>query len=89
MLPGTCCTETPAAFKDRMVGYDRESAKRTQVLDDQSDYFDVDSNAWLSAEVRQPPYHLLAVLLQESGVRIGFRVMSCPKPCTQTMADVC
>ena len=45
------CTESPTAFKDRMVGYDRESAKRTQVLDDQSDYFDVDSNAWLSAEV--------------------------------------
>lgn len=45
------CPETPEAFKDRMVGYDRESARRTQVLDDQSDYFDVDSNAWLSAEV--------------------------------------
>ncbi|KAK9810597.1 hypothetical protein WJX73_003330 [Symbiochloris irregularis] len=46
-------TESPTAFKDRMVGYDRESAKRTQVLDDQSDYFDVDSNAWLSAEERK------------------------------------
>ena len=47
--------ETPTAFKDRMVGYDRDAAKRTRVLDDQSDYFDVDSNAWLSKDVR--PLH--------------------------------
>ena len=34
------------------MGYDRESAQRTQVLDDQSDFFEVDANAWLSHEVR-------------------------------------
>ena len=56
--------ETPEAFKDRMVGYDRDSAKRTQVLDDQSDWFDVDSNTWLSAEVCCLMHKLLLLLWQ-------------------------
>lgn len=37
--------------------YDRNSASRTQVFDDQSDFFEVDANAWLTREVctqRQP-----------------------------------
>jgi len=33
------------------VGYDRNSAQRTRVLDDQSDFFEVDANAWLTREV--------------------------------------
>ena len=36
------------AFKDRLVGYDRESAARTKVLDDQSDWFS--TSAFLGAE---------------------------------------
>ncbi|KAJ9511486.1 hypothetical protein QJQ45_029846, partial [Haematococcus lacustris] len=39
-------------FKNRLVGYDRESAKRTAVIDDQSDYFEVDTNAWLTDQER-------------------------------------
>ncbi len=34
------------------VDYDRNAAKRTSVIDDQSDFFEIDSNAWLSDEVR-------------------------------------
>lgn len=37
-----------AEFKDRLVEYDRNSAKRTTVIDDQSDYFEIDTNAWLT-----------------------------------------
>lgn len=32
--------------------YDRNAAKRTAVIDDQSDFFEIDSNAWLTPEVR-------------------------------------
>ena len=39
------------AFKNRLVGYDRNAAQRTKVIDDQSDYFEIDSNTWLSKEV--------------------------------------
>ena len=36
------------------VDYDRNAAKRTNVIDDQSDFFEIDSNAWLSDEVCEP-----------------------------------
>lgn len=54
---GTDCTTNDAvaaarAFKDRLVQYDREAAKRTTVIDDQSDYFEIDTNQWLSDQVR-------------------------------------
>eukprot|EP00803_Ostreobium_quekettii_P008314 evm.model.scf_263.6 EVM.evm.TU.scf_263.6 scf_263:53477-59707(+) len=42
-----------AEFKDRLVEYDRNAAKRTTVIDDQSDYFEVDSNVWLSEQERR------------------------------------
>ncbi|GAX79653.1 hypothetical protein CEUSTIGMA_g7094.t1 [Chlamydomonas eustigma] len=45
--------EAAHAFKDRLIEYDRESAKRTTVIDDQSDYFEIDSNAWLTDEERK------------------------------------
>ena len=35
------------AFKDTLVSYDRGGRKETQVIDDQSDFFEIDSNAWL------------------------------------------
>lgn len=41
------------AFKDRLVEYGRTSSQRTTVIDDQSDYFQVDENAWLSEEEKQ------------------------------------
>lgn len=40
------------ALKDRLVEYDRESAKRTTVYDDQADFFEIDANAWLTEEER-------------------------------------
>lgn len=39
------------AYAKRLVDYDRNSAARTTVIDDQSDYYEIDSNNWLSAEV--------------------------------------
>ena len=33
------------------VDFDRNAAKRTSVIDDQSDFFEIDANAWLSDEV--------------------------------------
>lgn len=35
-------------LQDRLVEYDRESAKRTTVYDDQADFFEIDANAWLT-----------------------------------------
>ncbi|KAL8042253.1 hypothetical protein ABFX02_09G038400 [Erythranthe guttata] len=39
------------AYAKRLVDYDRNSAARTTVIDDQSDYYEIESNTWLSAEV--------------------------------------
>ena len=39
-------------LKDTLVTYDRESASRTTVIDDQNDYFSIESNAWLSDSER-------------------------------------
>lgn len=39
-------------FKDRLVDYDRNAAERSTVIDDQSDFFEIDSNVWLSEEER-------------------------------------
>ncbi|GJP34498.1 hypothetical protein CLOM_g18939 [Closterium sp. NIES-68] len=46
------------AFRDRLVEYNRTSAQRTVVIDDQSDYFksngaDGDGDAWLTKEERE------------------------------------
>jgi len=49
------------AFKNRLVGYDRNAAQRTKVIDDQSDYFEIDSNTWLSDQV------MLAALQRRPG----------------------
>eukprot|EP01135_Chromosphaera_perkinsii_P004049 Nk52_evm62s266 gene=Nk52_evmTU62s266 len=39
--------------KDKLIEYDRTSAKRTQVIDDESDYYQShESNRWLSKEQR-------------------------------------
>ncbi|KAM6943557.1 activating signal cointegrator 1 [Xenentodon cancila] len=39
--------------KDKLLEYDRNSVRRTQVLDDESDYFATESNQWLSPGERE------------------------------------
>ncbi|MQM03782.1 hypothetical protein Taro_036571 [Colocasia esculenta] len=42
---------TAEAFAKRLVEYDRNSTARTAVIDDQSDYYEIEGNSWLSKEV--------------------------------------
>lgn len=42
---------TAEAYAKRLVEYDRNSAARTTVIDDQSDYYEMEGNSWLSKEV--------------------------------------
>lgn len=42
------------AYAKRLVDYDRNSAARTTVIDDQSDYYAIEENSWLSLEVSSP-----------------------------------
>uniref|UniRef100_A0AAR2LE46 Activating signal cointegrator 1 n=2 Tax=Pygocentrus nattereri TaxID=42514 RepID=A0AAR2LE46_PYGNA len=39
--------------KDKLLEFDKNSVRRTQVLDDESDYFATDSNQWLSPAERE------------------------------------
>lgn len=41
------------ALKERLLEYDRTSAQRTRVIDDESDYFATDSNQWLTEDERR------------------------------------
>ncbi|XP_054804898.1 uncharacterized protein LOC129307968 [Prosopis cineraria] len=41
------------AYAKRLVDYDRNSAARTTVFDDQSDYYEIDGNSWLSKEEKE------------------------------------
>ncbi|XP_021286169.1 activating signal cointegrator 1 [Herrania umbratica] len=41
------------AYAKRLVEYDRNSTARTTVIDDQSDYYEIDSNSWLSKEEKE------------------------------------
>ncbi|XP_042342575.1 activating signal cointegrator 1 [Plectropomus leopardus] len=45
--------EKAVQHKDKLLEYDRNSVRRTQVLDDESDYFATDSNQWLSPNERE------------------------------------
>nr|AFK42251.1 unknown [Medicago truncatula] len=50
-LPPLSETEAAAeAYAKRLVDYGRNAAARTTVIDDQSDYYELDSNTWLSKE---------------------------------------
>eukprot|EP00051_Salpingoeca_urceolata_P003194 m.55900 g.55900 ORF g.55900 m.55900 type:complete len:597 (-) comp12563_c0_seq3:84-1874(-) len=49
---GTDALQKAQLHKDRLVHFDRSTAKRTGVIDDQADYFASDSNSWLSAQER-------------------------------------
>ncbi|XP_078494523.1 activating signal cointegrator 1-like isoform X2 [Ciona intestinalis] len=44
--------EKARAYKERLLKYDRSCAKRTKVIDDESDYYATDSNIWLSEKER-------------------------------------
>ncbi|XP_059640396.1 uncharacterized protein LOC132282668 [Cornus florida] len=41
------------AYTKRLVEYDRNAAARTTVIDDQSDYYEIESNSWLSMEEKE------------------------------------
>ncbi|EEF52173.1 Activating signal cointegrator, putative [Ricinus communis] len=41
------------AFAKRLVEYDRNAAARTTVIDDQSDYYEIEGNSWLSKEEKE------------------------------------
>ncbi|KAJ8272183.1 hypothetical protein COCON_G00110420 [Conger conger] len=45
--------EKALQHKDKLLEYDNNSVRRTQVLDDESDYFSTDSNQWLSTGERE------------------------------------
>lgn len=47
----TDAEEAAEAYSKRLVDYDRNSAARTTVIDDQSDYYEIEGNSWLSIEV--------------------------------------
>ena len=46
-------TAVAVAAKDRLVHFDQTSAKRTTVIDDQSEYYEIDGNAWLDEHERE------------------------------------
>ncbi|XP_062168426.1 uncharacterized protein LOC133874584 [Alnus glutinosa] len=45
--------EAAEAYAKRLVEYDRDSAARTTVIDDQSDYYEIEGNSWLSMEEKE------------------------------------
>lgn len=45
--------EKAVQHKDKLLEFDRTSVRRTQVLDDEADYFASDSNQWLSPGERE------------------------------------
>ncbi|KAJ8369458.1 hypothetical protein SKAU_G00094860 [Synaphobranchus kaupii] len=45
--------EKALQHKDKLLEFDKNSVRRTQVLDDESDYFSTDSNQWLSPGERE------------------------------------
>lgn len=49
-LPMSDAEVAAEAFAKRLVEYDRNSAARTTVYDDQSDYYEIEGNSWLSKE---------------------------------------
>ncbi|NWR79539.1 TRIP4 protein, partial [Centropus unirufus] len=45
--------EVAVKHKDKLLEFDRTSVRRTQVIDDEADYFATDSNQWLSKQERE------------------------------------
>lgn len=52
-LPLSHAEAAAEAFTKRLVEYDRNSAQRTSVIDDQSDYYEIEGNSWLSSEEKE------------------------------------
>ncbi|PIA62666.1 hypothetical protein AQUCO_00200582v1 [Aquilegia coerulea] len=52
-IPLSVAEAAAEAFSKRLVEYDRNSAARTTVIDDQSDYYEIDANSWLSTEEKE------------------------------------
>jgi len=50
-LPLSEAEAAAEAYAKRLVDYDRNAAARTKVYDDQSDYFEMEGNSWLSSKV--------------------------------------
>ena len=57
--------------KERLLDYDANSAKRTQIIDDESDYFSVDSNKLLTPQQREALKKKKEELHKERQVKIG------------------
>lgn len=53
MAPTSDAEFAAEAYAKRLVEYDRNSAARTTVIDDQSDYYEIEGNSWLSNEEKQ------------------------------------
>ncbi|XP_052179498.1 uncharacterized protein LOC127792892 [Diospyros lotus] len=53
VVPLTDAEAAAEAYTKRLVEYDRNSAARTTVIDDQSDYYEIDGNSWLSMEEKE------------------------------------
>ena len=51
--PGFTSKSKAENLKNKLLEYDRTSEKRTKVIDDESDYFAVDSDKWLTKEQRK------------------------------------
>jgi hypothetical protein len=49
-LPLSESEATAEEYAKRLVDYDRNSAARTKVYDDQSDYYEMEGNSWLSSK---------------------------------------
>ncbi|KAM3380723.1 activating signal cointegrator 1 [Capsicum galapagoense] len=52
-VPISEAEEAAEAYAKRLVEYDRNSAARTTVIDDQSDYYEIEGNSWLSKEEKE------------------------------------
>ncbi|WVZ64943.1 hypothetical protein U9M48_014385 [Paspalum notatum var. saurae] len=51
-LPLSQAEAEAEAYAKRLVDYDRNAAARTKVYDDQSDYYEMEGNSWLSSKER-------------------------------------
>ncbi|XP_043707332.1 activating signal cointegrator 1 [Telopea speciosissima] len=53
VIPLSDAEAAAEAYAKRLVDYDRNSAARTTVIDDQSDYYEFEGNSWLSKEEKE------------------------------------
>ena len=78
-----------SARQDRLVEYDRNAAKRTAVIDDQSDFFEIDSNAWLTDEVHTTSQRNETCTAHPWAAKTGFRVQGSHKVLRVKMSTLC